>query len=415
VEDPPVVVKSKSLVAHLSVLPDPRKTRGLRHKLLDIMVIAVLATICGEDDWEGVESFGLDHEDWLRTFLDLPNAIPSHDTFNRVFRLLDPQAFREMFLGWVKQLREKIPGDVVALDGKVLRASMDGVKSPLDIVSAWSSQNGMVLGQVAVDQKSNEVKALPELIKVLHLKGCIVTIDAMGCQKDVAKLLTTRKVGADYILAVKGNQGMLHRRVQEAFAGLDAAPATIPHFVAESSDRGHGRKEFRRVSTLDALAHLPEDILLAWSKCETLVRIESEVERDGKVTHEERFYISSLQAAQAETIRASVRAHWLIENQLHWTLDTAFGEDGNRVRKDNGPECGAVLRHIALNLLRQDPKSTVRSINARRNRAGRLPQYRLAALLGFPEGCPTGVPPKRKKGYVAIKPGNETIHPLLLQ
>ena len=152
------------------------------------------------------------------------------------------------------------------------------------------------------------------------------------------------------------------------------------------------------MSTLDALAHLPKDILLAWSKCETLVRIESEVERDGKVTHEERFYISSLQAAQAETIRVSVRAHWLIENQLHWTLDTAFREDGNRVRKGNGPECGAVLRHIALNLLRQDPNSTVRSINARRHRAGRLPQIPPGRTSRLSEGCQTGVPPKRKKG-----------------
>ena len=268
---------------------------------------------------------------------------------------------------------------------------------------------------MAVDQKSNEVKALPELIKVLHLKGCIVTIDAMGCQKDVAKLLTTRKVGADYILAVKGNQGNLHRKVQEAFAGLDAAPASIPHFVAESSDQGHGRKEFRRVSTLDALWpicrrtscwHGPSARPLSGSNPRLSATARSPM-RSGSTS-------APLQAAQAETIRVSVRAHWLIENQLHWTLDTAFREDGNRVRKGNGPECGAVLRHIALNLLRQDPNSTVRSINARRHRAGRLPQYRLAALLGFPEGCQTGVPPKRKKGYVAIKPGNETIHPLLL-
>jgi len=407
-----VVAKSKSLAVHLSTVPDPRSQRGLRHNLLDILLIAVLATLCGEDDWEGVEEFGQDHEAWLRTFLELPNGIPSHDTFNRVFQMLDPEAFQEAFLGWTNRVREKIPGDVVALDGKTLRAACDRGDSPVHMVSAWSCANGMVLGQLAVAEKSNEITALPELIRVLHLKGCIVTIDAMGCQKEIAQAIAGGRNGADYVLAVKGNQGTLHQCIQDAFAELDAAPTTIPHFVTEAQEDGHGRRELRRVTTLDAMAHLPEDVLLQWSKCETIARVQSEVERDGKTVREERFYISTLLAAKVDVVGMSVRSHWNIENRLHWTLDVAFREDSIRTRKGNAAECGAVLRHLVVNLLNRDPNPKGRSIKARRQRAGRVPEYRLAALLGFPENCQIAEP-ERKKGYVAIKPGNTAIHPLL--
>ena len=407
-----MVAKSKSLAVHLATVPDPRSHRGLRHNLLDILIIAVLATLCGEDDWEGVEDFGEDHEAWLRTFLELPNGIPSHDTFNRVFQMLDPEAFQEAFLGWTNRVREKIPGDVVALDGKALRAACDRGDSPVHMVSAWSCANGLVLGQLAVEEKSNEITALPELIRMLHLKGCIVTIDAMGCQKEIAQAIAGGRNGADYVLAVKGNQGSLHQRILDAFAKLDAAPAGIPHFVAESRDDGHGRTELRRVTTLDALVHLPEDILFQWSKCETIARVQSEVEREGKTVREERFYISTLPASQAEAVGGSVRSHWNIENRLHWTLDVAFREDGNRSRKGNAAECGAVLRHLVVNLLSRDPNPKGRSIKARRQRAGRVAEYRLAALLGFPEGFQVAEP-ERKKGYVAIKAADSTIHPLL--
>jgi len=196
--------KAKSLAYHLSTLPDPRKVRGQRHVLLDIILIAVLATICGVGDWEGIEEFGKEEEPWLRTFLELPNRIPSHDTFNRVFQMLEPRAFGEVFLDWVRGIRDKIPGEVVALDGKTLRSSMSEGKPALHVVSAWSTANRLVPGQRAVHEKSNEITAIPELLKVLDLKGCIVTIDAMGCQRKIAQAITAKK--ADYVLAVKGNQ-----------------------------------------------------------------------------------------------------------------------------------------------------------------------------------------------------------------
>jgi len=376
-----MAVKSRSLEYHLASLPDPRKSKGQRHLLLDVMIIAVLATLCSVDDWEGMEEFAIDQEGWLRTFLALPNGIPSHDTFNRIFRMLDAGAFTECFLAWTKGIRKKVPGDIVALDGKTLRGSMDEGHPPLHMVSAWSVANRMVLGQRAVDAKSNEITAIPELLKILDLKGCIVTIDAMGCQKDIARGIVARK--ADYVLAVKGNQEGLHRAILGLFARLDEAPEGMRHFTSESLDTGHGRRAFRQVTTLDAILNLPEDILLAWPKMETLVRVKSETQREGKTVSEERFYISTLPVEAVEGIAQAVQSHWGIENSLHWVLDVAFNEDGNRTRKGTAPESGALLRHIVLNLLRQEP-DTKRSIKSRRLKAAMCPDYRFEVLMGFP-------------------------------
>ena len=373
--------KAKSLADHLAAVPDPRKIRGQRHVLLDIILIAVLGTLSSVDDWEGIEEFAKDQEAWLRTFLELPHGIPSHDTFNRVFRMLDPRAFAEAFLDWVKGVRAKIPGDVVALDGKTLRGSLAAGKPALHVVSAWSTANHLVLGQRSVDVKSNEITAIPELLKVLELKGCIVTIDAMGCQKEIARAIVARK--ADYVLAVKGNQDSLHKAVLAAFVRRDADPVAVPHFTTESMEAGHGRKEIRRATALEAMQHLPDEILFLWPKLETLARIQSETQRAGKTVQEERFYISTLSMDKVETIANSVRSHWGIENELHWVLDVAFREDGNRTRMGNGPETGAILRHITLNMLRQDP-NTKRSIRHRRLKAALSQEYRLATLLGFP-------------------------------
>lgn len=373
--------KPKSLADHLVDVPDPRKIRGQRHVLLDILLIAILGTLSGVDDWEGIEIFAKAQEAWLRTFLELPNGVPSHDTFNRVFRMLDAKAFTEAFLAWMKGVRSKMPGDVVALDGKTLRGSLAEGKPALHVVSAWSAANHVVLGQRSVDAKSNEITAIPELLKMLELKGCIVTIDAMGCQKEIAKVIVKRK--ADYVLAVKGNQESLHNAVLAGFARLDADPTSVPHHSVEALETGHGRKELRRTTTIDAVLHLPEAILLMWPKLETLVRIQSKTVRDGKAVTEERFYISTLPMAKVKIIGESVRAHWGIENQLHWVLDVAFREDGIRTRMGNGAETGAILRHITLNLLRQDP-NTKESIRHRRLKAALSQEYRLAALLGFP-------------------------------
>ena len=377
--------KAKSLADHLATIPDPRKTRGQRHVLLDIILIAILGTLSNVDDWEGLEEFAKDQETWLRTFLELPHGIPSHDTFNRVFRRLDPSAFAEAFLGWVKGVRAKIPGDVVALDGKTLRSSLAEGKPALHVVSAWSTANRLVLGQRSVDVKSNEITAIPELLKVLELKGCIVTIDAMGCQKDIAKAIVASK--ADYVLAVKGNHESLHKALVAAFVRLDEDPTAILHGTTEASEAGHGRKEFRRITTLEAMTHVPDEILFLWPKLETLARIQTETQRAGKTVQEERFYISTLPMEKVETIISSVRSHWGIENELHWVLDVAFREDDNRTRMGNGPETGAILRHITLNLLRQDP-NTKRSIRHRRLKAALSPEYRLDALLGFPRENP---------------------------
>jgi len=377
--------KAKTLADHLSAVPDPRKIRGQRHVLLDIILIAILGTLSSVDDWEGIEEFAKDQEAWLRTFLELPHGIPSHDTFNRVFRMLDPRSFADAFLDWVKGVRAKMPGDVVALDGKTLRSSLAEGKPALHVVSAWSTANHLVLGQRSVDTKSNEITAIPELLKVLELKGCIVTIDAMGCQKDIARGIVARK--ADYVLAVKGNQESLHKAVLAAFAQLDSDPAVVPHFATEAMESGHGRKECRRATAIGAMKHLPDEILFLWPKLETLARIQSETERAGKTVQEERFYISTLPMDKVETIANSVRSHWGIENELHWVLDVAFREDGIRTRMGNGPETGAILRHITLNMLRQDP-DTKRSIRHRRLKAALSQEYRLNALLGFPGKTP---------------------------
>jgi len=377
--------KAKTLADHLSAVPDPRKIRGQRHVLLDIILIAILGTLSSVDDWEGIEEFAKDQEAWLRTFLELPHGIPSHDTFNRVFRMLDPRSFADAFLDWVKGVRAKMPGDVVALDGKTLRSSLAEGKPALHVVSAWSTANHLVLGQRSVDTKSNEITAIPELLKVLELKGCIVTIDAMGCQKDIARGIVARK--ADYVLAVKGNQESLHKAVLAAFAQLDSDPAVVPHFATEAMESGHGRKECRRATAVGAMKHLPDEILFLWPKLETLARIQSETERAGKTVQEERFYISTLPMDKVETIANSVRSHWGIENELHWVLDVAFREDGIRTRMGNGPETGAILRHITLNMLRQDP-DTKRSIRHRRLKAALSQEYRLNALLGFPGKTP---------------------------
>jgi len=403
--------KFKSLACHLKTLPDPRKEKGRRHVLLDVLVIAVLAALCGIDDWESTEYFAKGQEDWLRTFLALPNGIPSHDTFNRIFRMLDPRAFGEVFLAWAGGIREKIPEDVIAFDGKALRASLGQGKPPLHVVSAWSVGNGMVLGQRAVDEKSNEITAIPELVKILHLRDCIVTIDAMGCQKAIGEEIVARK--ADYVLAVKANQERLFEAIQASFARLDADPSAVAHFSTESQEEGHGRKEFRRVTIVDGVHRLPEDILFSWPRLETLMRIQSVTQRGNKIESEERFFISSMAMRRAETIAKCPRAHWGIENRLHWVLDVVFREDANRTRMGHAAECGAILRHIVMNLLRRDPNPEKRSLRSRRLKAALAPDYRMVALLGFPS-CYRPVIQPRPKTYIAIKGTKFPIHPLLL-
>ena len=374
--------KTQGLAGYFATLPDPRSTRGRRHNLVDLLAIAVLAVMCGADSWEDLYRFARDQEAWLRTFLTLPAGVPSADTFNRIFLLLDTKAFGECFLAWVREVRKKVPKDVISLDGKTLRASMAEGQPPLHVVSAWSSANHLVLGQRAVDAKSNEITAIPELLKVLDLKGCIVTLDSMGCQREIAKKIIGKR--ADYILAVKGNQPGLQKAMQACFQRLDIDRERVVHYVTEATERHHGRQEFRRITCISAVAYLQEKPLFDWAKMETIVRVESRTVRAGKIVTQVRYYISSLPPHQVEAIAQGIRSHWGIENQLHWVLDVAFNEDANRTRKGNGPECSAILRHIVLNLLRQDPNPKTGSIKYKRLLAAMSPDYRMAALLGFP-------------------------------
>jgi predicted transposase YbfD/YdcC len=371
-----------SIRAHFATLPDPRIERSKRHQLLDIVTIALCAVICGADSWVDVELFGHAKEAWLRTFLALPNGIPSHDTFGRVFARLDPQAFERCFLSWVQAIMRQTTGEVVAVDGKVLRRSHDqrAGKAALDLVSAWADTNRLVLGQVAVAPDSNEITAIPALLEVLALAGCIVTVDAIGCQTAIAH--TIRDQGADYVLALKGNQPTLLAAVETYFAEARASGFRhTPHTYERTRDGDHGRVETRRYWTTtdpELLAYL--DPTAVWADLASVGMVERERRTAAGTSREVHYYLSSLGGDGVAFARA-VRGHWGIENRLHWVLDIAFREDDSRVRAGHGAENFAVLRHIALNLLRQDRTTRV-GIKAKRLKAGWDEAYLRSLLTG---------------------------------
>lgn len=371
--------RARTIAEHFAELPDPRIERTKRHKLIDILTIGLCAVISGADTFEGMESYGKAKQAWLRTFLELPHGIPSHDTFNRVFARLNAKKFQECFLGWIAGIAEVTEGEMVALDGKTLRRSFDRVSGAraIHMVSAWASSNRLVLGQVKVSDKSNEITAIPELLGMLEIAGCIVSIDAMGCQTKIAAQIVEQK--ADYVLGLKGNQESLHEVVQEVFEDVDKREdATIRYDYHETNERGHGREERRRYWTLDAHEWI-EDIEM-WPGLRTIVQVESHRTIDGKTSVEWRYYISSL-GLEAKPIAEAIRNHWGIENSLHWVLDIAFREDESRTRHEAAPENMALLRHIAINLLKHETSSRM-GIRAKRNRAGWDNDYLMKVLFG---------------------------------
>jgi predicted transposase YbfD/YdcC len=371
-----------SLAHHFADLTDPRIDRSRLHELLDIVAIAICAVVAGADSWDDIEDFGKAKHDWLKTFLALPHGIPSHDTFRRLFERLDPAGFQKGFLGWIEAMHEATDRQVVAIDGKTLRRSFDRAKgeSALHMVHAWATANHLLLGQVAVDEKSNEITAIPKLLKMLGIAGAIVTIDAMGCQKEIAR--TIRDRGADYVLALKANHEHLFEQVKgywgeayaQGFRGYDVA-------YHRTWDEAHGRFEFRRCWVTTDLAWLSgrEE----WTDLRSVVLIERERFVGDKLTVELSYYLSSL-GSDAELLNGAVRSHWGVENSLHWVLDVTFDEDRSRIKKENAPENFGLLRRLALCLLKQETTSK-RSIKGKRLMASWDDSYLRRVVCGSAE------------------------------
>lgn len=370
----------EEIAKHFSKVSDPRVDRTKEHKLIDLIGIAICAVICGAEGWTDIEHFGHSKIVWLSTFLELPNGIPSHDTFGRVFSKLDAQQFQLAFYEWVWAVNEIIPGQIINIDGKRLGGSQDRLlgKRAIYMVSAWAEENEIVLGQRKVDEKSNEITAIPELLKILALAGCIVTIDAIGTQTNIAQTIVAAQ--ADYVLSVKENQGRLFEDISVVFA-VDQAHnfkyASLDY--DKTANKGHGRIEIRECWSTSDPAYLnlirnKEN----WPGLQSIVMLVCTRNVAGKETKTVRYYISSLPSHPKRLLHL-VRRHWAIENELHWVLDVALREDHSRVRKDQAPENFAVLRHIALNLLKQE-KTAKGGMHAKQLQAAWNQDYLLKVL-----------------------------------
>jgi len=373
--------QTKELFAPFFVnLTDPRMRRTQRHSLLDILVIAVCATVAGADGWADVERFGKAKIDFFRSFLDLPNGIPSHDTFGRLFARLEPAALLVGIQQWLAALHATVAGEVVAIDGKTLRGSFDTAaeQNPLHLVSAWATEARVMLGQVAVDAKSNEITAIPVLLELLDLKGCIVTIDAMGCQKEIAATIRDRE--ADYVLALKDNHPNLHQAVHDAF--IDQAKQGFPEPSMrrrKTVDRGHGRVETREYFIMSVPAEL--EGAGSWRDLRSIGMVLRTRAIDGVTSAEVSYYLCSM-PSNVRKFAEAVRGHWGIENRLHWILDVTFSEDQSRVRKDHGAANLGMLRRLALSILQQETASKD-SLRGKRLIAGWDEERLLKMITGF--------------------------------
>jgi len=371
------LLMSPSIAEHFSSLKDHRIERHKKHELIDVLVLCVSAVISGAEGWKDIVDFGNTKLDWLRQFVPLENGIPVDDTVARIISGLSVKGFQDCFQSWIQSVAEITDGECIAIDGKTLRRSHDkkSGKKALHMISAWASENEMVLGQVKTEEKSNEITAIPELLKILELKGCIITIDAMGCQETIVKDIVAGK--GDYAIAVKGNQGHLHDSIIDYFTiAEENGFKNTPIQFKETLDKGHGRVEIRRYwisNYLDSIHNTKR-----WKNLSAVGMVESERYDNGKTSIDKRYYILSFY--DVDLFAKAVRSHWGIENKLHWTLDMTFREDESRIRRENGSHNFGVIRHMALNLLKSE--NTKRSIKGKRLRSALDDKFRAKVLCG---------------------------------
>lgn len=367
-----------NLIAHFSIVEDPRFDRNKKHPLINIIIIAICAVLCGADDWMDIADFGEAKKEWFKTFLTLPNGIPSHDTFGRVFAMLSASEFEKGFASWISSISQLLKEEVVAIDGKTIRRS--GSKKigqrAIHMVSAFARMNGLTLGQVAIDEKSNELKAIPKLLKILNVSECIVTIDAAGCYREVVQSIVQKQ--ADYLIAVKHNQPKLFQDIEKLFTQVHKDDLSY----ASTQDKGHGREEKRECWVIS------QDVLLdqiherdSWNNLHSIAMVTNTRTVEEKTSVQTRFYISSLTSANAQKILSCVRDHWSIENSLHWILDVSFSEDQSRIRKGYAQNNFNLLRKIALGLLKKETTKKV-GIKGKRLNAGWDENY-LLKILGI--------------------------------
>ena len=362
-------------------LDDPRVDRTKKHDLLEVLTLVLCSVICGADSYVEIETFGKARLAFFRTFLTLPNGIPSHDTIGRVMAALDPGELAESFTAWATWLCEELAGEILPIDGKVVRRSYDTAsgKSAIHLVSAWAAETGLSLGQVAVDDKSNEIIAIPRLLRMLNIRGATITSDAMGCQTQIAAQIIEQE--GDYVLAVKGNQEKLHEDVKRVMDEV-RQPINAAHVgYFESTEKGHGRIETRKVWSTDRVDWLHEKD--RWKGLAGVTLVESKRTQGQTTTTECRYYITSRKGTDAKYMAHAIRSHWAIENTQHWTLDMIFDEDGSRIRTHNADENMALMRKMALNLIKQE-KSTKASVKTKRLRAGWEPEYLFKVLAAKP-------------------------------